>query len=45
VDSDLIDLGAVRFEKFVRARFPVRNVGDQPLRFASNPPVEVVGGC
>jgi hypothetical protein len=45
VDTDLIDLGAVRFEKFVRARFRLRNVGDQPLRLASNPPVEVVEGC
>lgn len=45
VDSDYIDFGTVRFEKFVTARFRLRNVGDQPLRLASNPPVDVVEGC
>jgi hypothetical protein len=45
VDSDYIDFGTVRFEKFVEARFRLRNVGDQPLRLPSNPPVEVVEGC
>jgi hypothetical protein len=45
VDSDFIDFGTVRFEKFVTARFRLRNVGDQPLRLAPNPPVEVVEGC
>jgi hypothetical protein len=45
VDSDFIDFGTVRFEKHVTARFRLRNVGDQPLRLASNPPVEVVEGC
>ncbi len=45
VDSDYIDFGTVRFEKFVDARFRLRNVGDQPLRLPSNPPVDVVEGC
>ena len=45
VDSDYIDFGTVRFEKFVTARFRLRNVGDQPLRIATNPPVDVVEGC
>ncbi len=45
VDSDYIDFGSVRFEKFVEARFRLRNVGDQPLRLPSNPPVDVVEGC
>ncbi len=45
VDTDTIDFGTVRFEKFVTARFRLRNVGDQPLQLASNPPVDVVEGC
>jgi hypothetical protein len=45
IDSDFIDFGTVRFEKFVTARFRLRNVGDQPLRLASNPQVEVLEGC
>ncbi len=45
VDREEIDFGPVRFEKQVQARFRVRNVGDQPLQIAANPPVEVVEGC
>jgi hypothetical protein len=45
VDTALIDFGDVRFEKLVQARFRLRNVGDQPLQLAANPPVEVVEGC
>jgi hypothetical protein len=45
VDKALIDFGPVRFEKLVQARFLLRNVGDQPLQIAANPPVEVVEGC
>ena len=45
VDSDYIDFGNVRFEKFVQANFRLRNVGDQPLRLPANPPVEVAEGC
>ena len=45
VDTQLIDFGSVRFDQPVRARFLLRNVGDQPLQIAANPPVEVVEGC
>ena len=45
VDRDLVDFGNVRFEKFVTARFRLRNVGDQPLRLAMDPRVEAVEGC
>ena len=45
VDRQEIDFGSVRFEKMVQARFRLRNVGDQPLRIAANPRVEVVEGC
>ena len=45
VDKDLIDFGAVRFGKYVEARFRLKNVGDQPLRLPSSPPIEVVEGC
>jgi hypothetical protein len=45
VDTDTIDFGAVRFEKMVTATFHVKNVGDQTLTLAANPPVEVVEGC
>lgn len=45
VDKDLIDFGTVRFEKFVTARFRLRNVGDQPLRVAVDRQVEAIEGC
>ncbi len=45
VDKDLIDFGPVRFEKWVEARFRLRNVGDQPLKLAVNSPVEAIEGC
>ena len=45
VDKDLIDFGTVRFEKFVTARFRLRNVGDQPLSLAVDPRVEAIEGC
>ena len=45
VDTELIDFGPLRFNKMVQARFLLRNVGDQPLRIAANPPVEAVEGC
>jgi hypothetical protein len=45
VDRDLMDFGNVRFEKFVTARFNLRNVEDQPLRLAVDPRVEAVEGC
>lgn len=45
VDKDLIDFGNVRFDKFVTARFRLRNVGDQPLRLAVDRRVEALEGC
>ncbi len=45
IDHDLVDFGNVRFEKFVTARFHLRNIGDQPLRLAMDPRVEAVEGC
>jgi hypothetical protein len=45
VDNDLIDLGTVRFQRMVEARFRLRNVGDQPLRLTVNPQIEAIEGC
>jgi hypothetical protein len=45
VNTDLIDFGTVRFEKFVTARFRLRNVGDQLLRLAVDRRVEAIEGC
>lgn len=45
MDRDLIDFGSVSFEQTVRARFHVRNVGDQPLQLAETPEVDAVEGC
>jgi len=45
VDKELIDFGAVRFDRMVDARFRLRNVGDQPLRLAVDPGVEAIEGC
>lgn len=44
-ETDNIDFGTVRFERWVTAKFRVRNVGDKTLKFAANPRVEVVEGC
>jgi hypothetical protein len=45
VDRDAIDFGSLPFEKFVTARFRLRNVGDQPLRITGIPRVDAVEGC
>jgi hypothetical protein len=45
VDQELIDFGNLPFERMVRARFRLRNVGDQPLQLAVNPQVEAIEGC
>ncbi len=45
VNKELIDFGPVRFDKMVQAHFLLRNVGDQPLQLAANPPLEAVEGC
>jgi hypothetical protein len=45
VDKDFIDFGSVSFERFVTARFHLKNVGDQPLRLAVDSRVEAIEGC
>jgi hypothetical protein len=45
VDRQEIDFGQVSFNKFVQARFRLKNVGDRPLRIATGPRVEAVEGC
>ncbi|HSB78805.1 MAG TPA: hypothetical protein VLM91_08460 [Candidatus Methylomirabilis sp.] len=45
VDKELIDFGAVRFNKMVDARFLLKNVGDQPLKLAADERVEAIEGC
>jgi len=45
VDREAIDLGPQRFERWVKASFTLRNVGDQPLRLPVDPPVNVTEGC
>ncbi len=45
VDTDNIDLGTWHFDRMASATFNLRNVGDQPLKLAANPRVEVAEGC
>lgn len=45
VNADVVDLGQVRLGRWVSASFTLTNVGDQPLRFAGQPYIEVVEGC
>ncbi len=45
VDQEKLDFGDVKLGQTVEAKFEVTNVGDQPLRFAQEPYVEVVEGC
>jgi hypothetical protein len=45
VDRESLDLGDVQLGQTVEARFRLTNVGDQPLRFAEAPYIEVVEGC
>ena len=45
VDKEYVDFGPVRFERFVTARFRLKNVGDQPLRLVLDPQVEAIEGC
>ncbi len=45
VDREQVDLGNVKLGKTVSVAFTITNVGDQPLRFAKRPYVEVVEGC
>lgn len=45
MDRQEIDFGQVRFNKFVEARFRLKNVGDRALQIATGPRVEAVEGC
>ena len=45
VDQDKIDMGELKLGQTVEAKFRLTNVGDQPLRFAEKPYIEVVEGC
>ncbi len=45
VDADVVDLGPVKLGTWVSASFTLTNAGDQPLRFAGEPYIEVVEGC
>lgn len=45
VDYESIDLGNLPLGTTTRATFRVSNTGDQPLRFAKAPWVEVLEGC
>lgn len=45
VNQATIDLGDQKLGNTVQATFKLTNVGDQPLRFAEKPYIEVVEGC
>ena len=45
VDQDKVDLGNITLGQTVEVSFQLTNVGDQPLRIAQAPFVEVVEGC
>ncbi len=45
VDQDKVDLGDVPLGQTVDVSFRLTNIGDQPLRIAQAPFVEVVEGC
>ena len=45
VDKDSVDLGDVKLGQTVQVSFQISNAGDQPLRFAEKPYVEVKEGC
>ena len=45
VDRDKVDLGDVKLGQTVDVSFEITNLGDQPLRLAEAPYVEVVEGC
>ncbi len=45
VDKEKVDLGDVKLGQTVTVSFDLMNVGDQTLRFAKAPYVEVREGC
>jgi hypothetical protein len=44
-DKQTVDLGDVKLGQTVQTSFEITNTGDQTLRFAKAPYVEVVEGC
>ena len=44
-DKQKVDLGNVKLGQTVQVSFEITDTGDQPLRFAKDPFVEVVEGC
>ncbi|HWQ83697.1 MAG TPA: hypothetical protein VN363_03975 [Anaerolineales bacterium] len=45
VDQELIDLGDIKVDQPAQATFTLSNTGDQPLKLAQEPYIEVVEGC
>ena len=45
VDKQKVDLGNIKLGRTVDVSFELTNVGDQTLRFAKAPYIEVVEGC
>ncbi len=45
VDQDVFDYGDVKVNTPIETLFRVRNAGDQPLKIAGDPEVELVEGC
>ncbi len=44
-NREAVNLGEVKLGQTVEVSFQIANVGDQPLRFAEKPYVEVREGC
>lgn len=44
-DREKVDLGDMKFNQTADVSFQLTNVGDQTLRFTSDPYIEVVEGC
>jgi Lon protease-like protein len=45
VDRETVDLGDIQLGRTVDASFVLSNVGDEPLKIAEAPFIEVVEGC
>ncbi len=45
VDQDVFDYGDVKVNTPIETLLRVRNAGDQPLKIAGDPEVELVEGC
>lgn len=44
-DKETVDLGDIKLGQTVKVSFRLSNVGNQPLRFKSEPTIEVKEGC